>query len=115
MAKIEQMSVTASDLYASTFTGPESVYLSLELCRRYSKVKEWTLGLSGGGSKIAVIRAVGGISRARGGGLSVGGEGIVSDTFVEKIRTVRGIFLAFSHPTFDGLVTLVVASIQHVI
>ncbi|CAM6084639.1 unnamed protein product [Calypogeia fissa] len=57
--------------------------------KRYSKVKEWTLGLSGGRTKIAVLRAVGGISRARGGGLGISGEGIVSDTFIEKIRRVR--------------------------
>lgn len=63
------------------------------LCRKYSKVKEWTLGLSGGRTKIAVIRAVGGISRAR-GGLGVSGDGIVSDTFIEKIRRVRGFSLA---------------------
>ncbi|BBN19507.1 protease IV [Marchantia polymorpha subsp. ruderalis] len=57
--------------------------------RKYSRVKEWTLGLSGGGDRIAVIRAVGGISRARGGGLSLSSEGIVSDSFIEKIRQVR--------------------------
>ncbi|KAL2610043.1 hypothetical protein R1flu_028616 [Riccia fluitans] len=56
--------------------------------RKYCKVKAWTLGLSGGGDRIAVIRAVGGISRAR-GGVSLSSEGIVSDSFIEKIRQVR--------------------------
>ncbi|KAL3678445.1 hypothetical protein R1sor_021401 [Riccia sorocarpa] len=56
--------------------------------RRYCRVKEWTLGLSGGGDRIAVIRAVGGISRTR-GGVSLSSEGIVSDSFIEKIRQVR--------------------------
>lgn len=38
---------------------------------------------------IAVIRASGSISRAR-GPLSVPGSGITSDELIEKIRTVRG-------------------------
>ncbi|KAJ7559074.1 hypothetical protein O6H91_04G068800 [Diphasiastrum complanatum] len=56
--------------------------------KRYSRVKEWTLSLSGGKDKIAIIRAVGSISRAR-GGLNASGDGIVSDVLIEKIREVR--------------------------
>lgn len=50
----------------------------------------WTLDLAGGGNRIAVIRASGSISRKEGGGLGSTGEGIASDTFIEKIRFVRG-------------------------
>lgn len=57
--------------------------------RKYSRVKLWTLALSGGGDCIAVIRAAGGISRQQGSGLAAAGEGIASDTFIEKIRLVR--------------------------
>lgn len=59
--------------------------------RKYSRVNKWTLGLDGGSNRIAVIRAAGGISRTAGGGLpGSSGEGIASDTFIEKIRFVRG-------------------------
>jgi hypothetical protein len=76
------------------------LWLKLEiffwLCesRKYSRVKLWTLALSGGGDCIAVIRAAGSISRQQGSGLAAAGEGIASDTFIEKIRLVRGWFLS---------------------
>ncbi|KAG0619939.1 hypothetical protein M758_4G177100 [Ceratodon purpureus] len=58
--------------------------------KKYSRVSKWTLGLDGGNNRIAVIRAAGGISRTAGGGLpGSSGEGIASDTFIEKIRLVR--------------------------
>ncbi|KAL9243332.1 hypothetical protein vseg_017232 [Gypsophila vaccaria] len=56
--------------------------------RRYSAVKKWTLGLSGGKDRIAVIRASGSISRVR-GPLSTPSSGIISEQLIEKIRTVR--------------------------
>ena len=59
-------------------------------CRKYSGVRKWTLGLSGGKDQIAVIRASGSISRVR-GPLSVPGSGIIAEQFIEKIRNVRGI------------------------
>lgn len=58
--------------------------------KKYSRVNKWTLGLDGGSNRIAVIRAAGNISRNVGGGLpGSSGEGIASDTFIEKIRSVR--------------------------
>lgn len=57
--------------------------------KKYSKVSKWTLNLAGGGNRIAVIRASGSISRKEGGGLGAGGDGIASDTFIDKIRLVR--------------------------
>lgn len=56
--------------------------------RRYSRVRKWTLGLSGGKDKIAVIRASGSISRVR-GSFSVSSSGIVAEQFIEKIRSIR--------------------------
>ncbi|KAH9627542.1 hypothetical protein KSS87_008397 [Heliosperma pusillum] len=56
--------------------------------RRYSAVKKWTLGLSGGKDRIAVIRASGSISRVR-GPLSTPSSGIIAEQFIEKIRSVR--------------------------
>ncbi|KAK9669058.1 hypothetical protein RND81_13G106300 [Saponaria officinalis] len=56
--------------------------------RRYSAVKKWTLGLSGGKDRIAVIRASGSISRVR-GPLSTPSSGIIAEQLIEKIRTVR--------------------------
>lgn len=67
------------------------------LSRKYSKVSKWTLNLAGGGNRIAVIRASGSISRKEGGGLGAGGDGIASDTFIDKIRLVRGM-RAFTVP-----------------
>ncbi|XP_074317112.1 serine protease SPPA, chloroplastic [Silene latifolia] len=56
--------------------------------KRYSAVKKWTLGLSGGKDRIAVIRASGSISRVR-GPLSTSSSGIVAEQLIEKIRSVR--------------------------
>ncbi|RVW17151.1 Serine protease SPPA, chloroplastic [Vitis vinifera] len=56
--------------------------------RKYSKVRKWTLGLSGGKDQIAVIRASGSISRVR-SPFSIPGSGITSEQFIEKIRSVR--------------------------
>ncbi|KAJ0571461.1 putative peptidase S49, ClpP/crotonase-like domain superfamily [Helianthus annuus] len=56
--------------------------------KKYSKVKKWTVGLSGGKDKIAVIRAAGSISRVR-GPFSSPSSGIIAEQFIEKIRSVR--------------------------
>ncbi|PRQ16419.1 putative peptidase S49, ClpP/crotonase-like domain-containing protein [Rosa chinensis] len=58
--------------------------------RKYSKVRKWTLGLSGGKDKIAIIRASGSISRVR-GSFSLPGSSIVGEQFIEKFRSIRGI------------------------
>ncbi|XP_039040286.1 serine protease SPPA, chloroplastic [Hibiscus syriacus] len=55
--------------------------------KKYSKVRKWTLGLTGGGDLIAVIRASGSISRVR-SPLSTN-SGIVAEQIIEKIRRVR--------------------------
>ncbi|KAM1340561.1 hypothetical protein ACFX2H_038934 [Malus domestica] len=56
--------------------------------RKYSKVQQLTVGLSGGKDKIAIIRASGSISRVQ-GGVSLPGSSIIGEQFIEKIRTVR--------------------------
>ncbi|KAH7549229.1 hypothetical protein JRO89_XS13G0001800 [Xanthoceras sorbifolium] len=56
--------------------------------RKYSRVKKWTLGLTGGKEQIAVIRASGSISRVR-GPLSFPSSGIIGEQLIEKIRSVR--------------------------
>ncbi|CAI9786766.1 unnamed protein product [Fraxinus pennsylvanica] len=56
--------------------------------RKYSRVRKWTLGLTGYKDKIAIIRASGAISRTR-GPLSVSSSGIIAEKFIEKIRSVR--------------------------
>ncbi|KAI3504727.1 hypothetical protein L1887_26405 [Cichorium endivia] len=56
--------------------------------KKYSRVKKWTLGLTGGKDQIAVIRASGSISRVR-GPFSSPNSGIIAEQFIEKIRTVR--------------------------
>ncbi|KAG6672755.1 hypothetical protein I3842_16G075100, partial [Carya illinoinensis] len=56
--------------------------------RKYSAVRKWTLGLSGGKNQIAVIRASGSSSRAR-SPLNVSSSGIIAEQFIEKIRSVR--------------------------
>ncbi|KAL5751456.1 hypothetical protein ACOSP7_026059 [Xanthoceras sorbifolium] len=56
--------------------------------RKYSRVKKWTLGLTGGKEQIAVIRASGSISRVR-GPLSLPSSGIIGEQLIEKIRSVR--------------------------
>lgn len=57
--------------------------------RKYSRVRKWTLGLTGYKDKIAIIRASGAISRTR-GPLSVSSSGIIAEKFIEKIRSIRG-------------------------
>ncbi|CAL5362467.1 unnamed protein product [Camellia sinensis] len=54
---------------------------------KYSMVRKWTVGLSGGKDQIAIIRASGRISRAR--DLNVPSSGIVGEQFIEKICRVR--------------------------
>ncbi|KAL5987505.1 hypothetical protein ACLOJK_035253 [Asimina triloba] len=56
--------------------------------RRYSRVRNWTLGLEQGKDQIAIIRASGSIRQTR-GSLSLSRSGIVAEEFIEKIRTVR--------------------------
>lgn len=56
--------------------------------RTYCRVRRWTLGLTGYRNQIAIIRASGSISRAR-GPLSSSSSGIVSEKFIEKIHSVR--------------------------
>ncbi|CAN6477476.1 unnamed protein product [Victoria cruziana] len=56
--------------------------------KRYSKVRNWTLGLTGGKDQIAIVRASGSISRVR-STLNSSGSGIIADKFIEKIRSIR--------------------------
>ncbi|KAL8216073.1 hypothetical protein R6Q57_022910 [Mikania cordata] len=56
--------------------------------KKYSRVNRWTVGLSGGKDKIAVIRASGSISRVQ-GPFSSPSSGIIAEQFIEKIRIVR--------------------------
>ncbi|XP_070053647.1 serine protease SPPA, chloroplastic isoform X4 [Nicotiana tabacum] len=56
--------------------------------RKYSRVRRWTLGLTGYKEQIAVIRASGSISRTR-GRFSSSSSGIVAEQLIEKIRSVR--------------------------
>jgi protease IV len=51
--------------------------------RKYSRVKKWTVGISGDKEMIAVIRASGTINR-------VGGKGIIGEKFINEIQMVRG-------------------------
>ncbi|MBA0881733.1 hypothetical protein Goshw_024180, partial [Gossypium schwendimanii] len=62
--------------------------LSMVDYKKYSKVRKWTLGLTGGKDLIAVIRATGSISRVR-SPLSTPSSGIVAEQIIEKIRSVR--------------------------
>lgn len=57
-------------------------------------MRKKTLGLSGSKDQIAVIRASGSISRVR-SRFSAPISGIIAEQFIEKIRSVRGIFLFF--------------------
>lgn len=76
--------------------------------RKYSRVRQWTLGLAGGKDKIAVIRASGSISRVR-GRFSISSSGIVGEQFIEKIRQVRAskrykaVILRIDSPGGDAL------------
>ena len=63
--------------------------------REYSRVRKWTLGLSGGEDQIAVIRASGSISRVR-SPFSDSSSDIIEDKFIEKIRSVRGNILSYN-------------------
>ncbi|GMH11539.1 hypothetical protein Nepgr_013380 [Nepenthes gracilis] len=56
--------------------------------RKYSRVRKWTIGLSGGKDRIAIIRASGSISRVR-SPLSVPTSGMIAEQLIEKIRSVR--------------------------
>jgi protease-4 len=56
--------------------------------KKYSGVKKWTLGLTGGRDQIAIIRAGGSISRVK-GPLSTPGSAIIAEQLIEKIRSVR--------------------------
>lgn len=67
---------------------PSSKTLPTVDYRRYCRVRRWTLGLTGYSNQIAIIRASGSISRAR-GPLSSSSSGIVSEKFIEKIHRVR--------------------------
>ncbi|GLU20300.1 hypothetical protein SLE2022_365080 [Rubroshorea leprosula] len=56
--------------------------------RKYSSVRKWTLGLTGGRDQIAVIRASGSISRVR-SPLSTPTSGVIGEQIIEKIRRIR--------------------------
>ncbi|CAN1796276.1 Serine protease SPPA, chloroplastic [Linum perenne] len=56
--------------------------------RRYSRVRNKTVGLVGGKDLIAVLRASGSISRVRSPS-SLPSSGIIGEQFIEKIRAVR--------------------------
>ncbi|KAI9117552.1 hypothetical protein K1719_011718 [Acacia pycnantha] len=56
--------------------------------RKYSRVRKWTVGISGGKDLIALIRASGSISRIE-GPLGMSGSAIIGEKFIEKIRSVR--------------------------
>ncbi|KAH8487296.1 hypothetical protein H0E87_026027 [Populus deltoides] len=55
---------------------------------KYSRVRNWTLGLTGGRDLIAIIRASGSISRVK-SPLSLSGSGIIGEQLIEKIRQAR--------------------------
>ncbi|XP_056170767.1 serine protease SPPA, chloroplastic isoform X3 [Syzygium oleosum] len=57
--------------------------------RRYSRVRKWTLGLSGGKDLIAVIRASGAISRVKSPTSLPSSSGVIAEQIIEKIRVVR--------------------------
>lgn len=72
-------------------------FLGLIKYRKYSRVRKWTVGISGGKKLIAIIRASGSISRVK-GQLSLFSSGITAEEFIEKIHTVRGTFDIISFP-----------------
>ncbi|KAI3820924.1 hypothetical protein L1987_08478 [Smallanthus sonchifolius] len=57
--------------------------------KKYSRIRKWSVGLSGGKDRIAVIRASGGISRVVGSFFSPS-SGIIAEQFIKKIIKVRG-------------------------
>ncbi|XP_023767044.1 serine protease SPPA, chloroplastic [Lactuca sativa] len=66
----------------------EKKKLPLVAYKKYSRVRKWSLGLTGGKDQIAVIRASGSISRV-GGSFFEPNSGIIAEKFIEKIRKVR--------------------------
>ncbi|KAI3820925.1 hypothetical protein L1987_08479 [Smallanthus sonchifolius] len=56
--------------------------------RKYSRIRKWSVGLSGGKDRIAVIRASGRISSG-GGSLFSPGSGITAEQLIKKISKVR--------------------------
>ncbi|CAH1428253.1 unnamed protein product [Lactuca virosa] len=66
----------------------EKKKLPLVAYKKYSKIRKWSLGLTGGKDQIAVIRASGSITRV-GGSFFEPSSGIVAEKFIEKIRKVR--------------------------
>lgn len=64
------------------------------VCRRYSRVREWTVGLSGGKDLIAVLRASGRIICAR-GPFNIPSSSIIGEQFIEKISMVRGMLFSY--------------------
>ncbi|KAI3686584.1 hypothetical protein L1987_80264 [Smallanthus sonchifolius] len=56
--------------------------------KKYSRIRKWSVGLSGGKDRIAVIRASGGISRV-GGSFFSPSSGIIAEQFIKKIIKVR--------------------------
>ncbi|KAJ0578048.1 putative peptidase S49, ClpP/crotonase-like domain superfamily [Helianthus annuus] len=56
--------------------------------KKYSRIRKWNVGLSGGKDRIAVIRASGSISRV-GGSLFSPSSGIIAEKFIKKISKVR--------------------------
>uniref|UniRef100_A0A7C9ACE5 Peptidase S49 domain-containing protein n=1 Tax=Opuntia streptacantha TaxID=393608 RepID=A0A7C9ACE5_OPUST len=67
---------------------PEQKKLPMVDYRLYSRVRNWTLRLSGGKEHIAVIRASGSVRRFR-GPLSAPTAGIVAEQLIQRIRSVR--------------------------
>ncbi|MFS7900458.1 putative peptidase S49, ClpP/crotonase-like domain superfamily [Helianthus anomalus] len=59
--------------------------------KKYSRIRKWSVGLSGGKDRIAVIRASGSISRV-GGSLFSPSSGIIAEKFIKKISKVRGMY-----------------------
>ncbi|XP_076937295.1 serine protease SPPA, chloroplastic-like, partial [Bidens hawaiensis] len=56
--------------------------------KKYSKISKWSVGLSGGKDRIAVIRASGSIGRVE-GSLFSPSSGIIAEKFIKKISKVR--------------------------
>ncbi|KAI3820939.1 hypothetical protein L1987_08493 [Smallanthus sonchifolius] len=75
--------------------------------KKYSRVKKWTLGLSGGSDEIAVIRASGSISRVR-EPFSSSNSGIIAEQFIEKIHDAgdaryKAVIIRIDSPGGDAL------------
>lgn len=82
--------------------------LSIVDYKKYSRVRQWTLGLGGGKERIAIIRASGSISRTS-SLFSSPSSGIVAEQLIEKIRSVRdskiykAVILRIDSPGGDAL------------